>query len=282
MLPQTFAHLRKALRELMWDGKSSPVSLETLMASRSQGGKNLLDLGARNDTLQLMKLKSYANLDPETRATWAIICDGRLEKIVTKDSNMREDDVLFNMFLQTWKPDQRKWPKQHKSMLKYAKKYGIKLDTIDPSADIKGNIPLWHHLREDPSKTQQNSTLQCRCLRDRHKVIYVKDAPPVLCRLEDRTHVHDMHCVCEDCCEDRLVNKCENPNACIAALERKLSALIPKWDPRHHTLLARNANGGKNDPPGTFNIQGPDANLIPHRGFPCYDQKPAVRAPNSG
>ncbi|KAJ7185337.1 hypothetical protein C8R46DRAFT_817874, partial [Mycena filopes] len=56
MPPRVLAHLRKALREFMWSGKSSPVSLETLMAPRSHGGKNLLNLEARNEALDLMKL----------------------------------------------------------------------------------------------------------------------------------------------------------------------------------------------------------------------------------
>ncbi|KAJ7139963.1 hypothetical protein C8R43DRAFT_820840, partial [Mycena crocata] len=56
MQPETLNHLLKAQREFMWSGKSSPVQRETLMAPRTQGGKKLLDLKARNEALQLMKL----------------------------------------------------------------------------------------------------------------------------------------------------------------------------------------------------------------------------------
>ncbi|KAJ7663724.1 hypothetical protein DFH06DRAFT_924300, partial [Mycena polygramma] len=51
-----FKHLVKAEREFMWGGKSAPVSLNVLMAPRDAGGKNLLDLQARNQALQFVKL----------------------------------------------------------------------------------------------------------------------------------------------------------------------------------------------------------------------------------
>ncbi|KAJ7115512.1 hypothetical protein C8R43DRAFT_830363, partial [Mycena crocata] len=56
MPKQVLNHLLKTQREFMWGGKSSPVQREMLMAPRAEGGKNLLDLKARNDALQLMKL----------------------------------------------------------------------------------------------------------------------------------------------------------------------------------------------------------------------------------
>ncbi|KAJ7078704.1 hypothetical protein B0H15DRAFT_788762, partial [Mycena belliarum] len=172
-MPQhIFKHLQKAMREFMWDGKSSPVSLDMLMAPRAAGGKKLLDLQARNDALQLMKLKSYLDLDPTTRAAWAYLTDKRLAKIVTKDSRAMED-ALVNTFIQTWSPNERKWPKRHREMLKCAKKYGVAFDAIHPSPEIQGQLPLWHHFGEDPNKTQINNSPACQCLRSNHRVLNV-------------------------------------------------------------------------------------------------------------
>ncbi|KAJ7775427.1 hypothetical protein B0H16DRAFT_1713013 [Mycena metata] len=72
-------YLIRATREFMAGGaKSSPISLDMLMATIADGGKNLLDLKARNEAIQLMKLKSYLNLGPE-RAIWGYIADSNFE-----------------------------------------------------------------------------------------------------------------------------------------------------------------------------------------------------------
>ncbi|KAJ7145027.1 hypothetical protein C8R46DRAFT_918855 [Mycena filopes] len=167
MPPQVQTHLERAMREFMWSGKAALVSLEMLQAPRSEGGKNLLDIKARNDALQLMKLKSYLELDPEKRPDWAGIFDKRLEKLVTQDSRA-DTDALGNMFLQTWKANETKWPQRHKGMLKTAKKYGVKFDTLNPSNQIQGSLPLWHHAGGDPEKTQYPNSKSCCCLRQNH------------------------------------------------------------------------------------------------------------------
>ncbi|KAJ7089499.1 hypothetical protein C8R43DRAFT_829668, partial [Mycena crocata] len=60
--------LIKKQRDFIWAGsKSSPVQREMLQAPLAEGGKNLFDLEARNEAIQLMKLKSYLELDPEKR-----------------------------------------------------------------------------------------------------------------------------------------------------------------------------------------------------------------------
>ncbi|KAJ7185336.1 hypothetical protein C8R46DRAFT_827296, partial [Mycena filopes] len=117
-------------------------------------------------------------------------------------------------------------------MLKCAKKYGVDFNTVNPSNEIKGEIPLWHHFGEDRKKTQHKNAKECVCLRERHNVHLVRDAMAMLRRLQSRTHERVQSCVCEDCSDDRITRGCANPNACIAAIERKLSALLPKWDPR--------------------------------------------------
>ncbi|KAJ7736456.1 hypothetical protein B0H16DRAFT_1326508 [Mycena metata] len=71
----------------------------------------------------------------------------------------------------------------------------------------------------------------------------------VLERLQDRNHERTKECVCEACIDDKISKRCENPNACIKALERKLSGLLPKWDPRRYSARAEDT---EHDTPGTF------------------------------
>ncbi|KAJ7126526.1 hypothetical protein C8R43DRAFT_897802 [Mycena crocata] len=202
MQPQTMKHLLKSQREFMWGGKSSPVQREMLMAPRAQGGKKMLDLRARNDALQLMKLKTYLDLDPETRATWCFLTDRRLQKIVT-DPTSFDAPALVNCFIQNWKPNERKWPKRHREMLRCAKKYGVIFDTGNPSSEIQEQIPLWHHFGEDPEKRQTNNSMACRCLRENHGILYVHEGMDMIRRLQSNTHRKTPNCRCPACVEDR-------------------------------------------------------------------------------
>ncbi|KAJ7609549.1 hypothetical protein DFH06DRAFT_933083, partial [Mycena polygramma] len=68
--------LISAQREFIWGGaKSSPVQREILLAPIEEGGKNMFDLQARNEAIQIMTLQSFLESDPDKRATWAFFGD---------------------------------------------------------------------------------------------------------------------------------------------------------------------------------------------------------------
>ncbi|KAJ7131491.1 hypothetical protein C8R43DRAFT_837046, partial [Mycena crocata] len=99
--------LIKKQRDFIWAGKkSSPVQKEMLQAPIDEGGKNIFDLEARNQAIQLMKLKSYLELDPSKRATWAYLTDKRLARHDKGVSSVRPG-VHVNMFMQKWAPNRR-------------------------------------------------------------------------------------------------------------------------------------------------------------------------------
>ncbi|KAJ7616836.1 hypothetical protein DFH06DRAFT_906931, partial [Mycena polygramma] len=116
-------------------------------------------------------------------------------------------------------------------MLKCAKNYGTEFDTLNPSREIQGKIPLWHHFGEDPAKIQINNSRACICLRENHGVLYTEQGVSVLSRLRDETHKQSATCSCARCKEDKRSRGCSNPSACIKAAEGKLSRLLPKWNP---------------------------------------------------
>ncbi|KAK7057847.1 hypothetical protein R3P38DRAFT_2497413 [Favolaschia claudopus] len=249
MPPAVFNHLLKAMREFMWGGKSPPINFETLTAPRDKGGKNLLDLKARNDALHLMKLKSYLDLDPSTRAEWCYLLDRRLAKRVTNDSRAAPE-ALINTFLQSWRADEREWPKRHKSMMRSAKKFGISFDVLAATTEVLSDLPIWHHHGENPHMPQTNNSPACYCLRGQHGVIRTGDGLTRLRRLDNPTHKKNKNCKCVDCDQDRRNLGCANPHACAIAVEKKLSRLMPKWDPRTNPapLDADDAESEDEDP----------------------------------
>jgi len=113
----------------------------------------MFDLTAQNKALQVMKLKSYLEMDPLRWATWAYVTDAtfvahdKLTSKVTAGSHV-------NMFLQDFAPKMSDLPTRHKDMINVVRKYGLRFDTFDPLKEIKEQLPLFHHFAEDKAASQ--------------------------------------------------------------------------------------------------------------------------------
>ncbi|KAJ7115071.1 hypothetical protein C8R43DRAFT_828986, partial [Mycena crocata] len=70
-MPKTVEkRLTKRIRKYMWkDQDGAPVSEAMLQAPVAEGGRDLLDLEARNQAIDVMWLKAYLDLSPD-RALW--------------------------------------------------------------------------------------------------------------------------------------------------------------------------------------------------------------------
>ncbi|KAJ6448859.1 hypothetical protein C8R47DRAFT_1265647 [Mycena vitilis] len=213
------------------------------MAPVADGGKNLLDLRSRNDAIQIMKLQSYLELRSSERATWGFIADSVLEKRDVKDSAVDANSHI-NMFLQDWNPNQRKRPPHLKEMLACAEKYGVIFDTIEPSIEIREQLPLFHHFGEDPAKTQLNNTPACKCLRENHNVQTAGEGKELAIRFQREDHKPAATCKCILCNELRRTEGCNNPHSCARTVESRLGQLLPKWNPQ---TQPRDDNDGKDE-----------------------------------
>ncbi|KAJ7102969.1 hypothetical protein C8R43DRAFT_832235, partial [Mycena crocata] len=116
-------------------------------------------------------------------------------------------------------------------MLNVARKYGVELEVINPSREIKESLPLWHHIGENPEKRQLNNKPQCKCLRGNHNVHSVGDGMKLLHRLQDPAHRPDKLCVCDDCYDDKRIRGCKDPHSCAMTVVMRLDQIIPDWDP---------------------------------------------------
>ncbi|CAK5265453.1 unnamed protein product [Mycena citricolor] len=225
-------HLQRSQREFMWGGaKSSPVQKAVLLQPILDGGKNLLDIEARNDALTILKLASYLNLDPTSRPDWAYFADSRFAAADRKSSRLNPGSHT-QMFLQTWRPNKLKLPTDLREMVRVAERYNLGFEVVSPPSELLEELPLFHHLGEDPAQRQINNSTACKCLRNNHLALNVGDGALIAARLENPNHQPSARCVCTACVSDRNILNCTNPDACAQCAGQRINLIHPRWDPR--------------------------------------------------
>lgn len=230
--------ITRMIANFMWNGDKHPrVSRDTLYAKAEDGGLNVLNVAARNDAIDIMRLKDYLNMS-ETRPRWALVADLILAKAVASSSSSTSPEARLNTFLQKWEVSTRrskKLPPDLRRMVLVAKKYGVCCDVRVASQSLKSAMPVWHHVGEEPGRSAAN-TAAGRCLREKHGVKTVAQAELVAWRLrpEDPDHLPRQNCECDACGNDRDVVGCSNPHRCASAAVRLVERLRPMWNPAQH------------------------------------------------
>ena len=198
----------------------------------SDGGKKILDVQARNEAIELMKLKSYLRLD-EHRPRWAKVADALINHNISKSQNIWDDNSTMNTFLQTWAPAIRKGSKLPgciKEMIKTAKKYHVDLNPPLPCTTLHRNMPIWFHKGQDQEKHPQNNGKWAKCQRNNHEILTVHELDTYVNETQDLRHFPRSNCSCLPC--KAAQNKgCEHPIKCRKAAQKLLDALHPKWKP---------------------------------------------------
>ncbi|KAF6760767.1 hypothetical protein DFP72DRAFT_804738, partial [Ephemerocybe angulata] len=164
--------LERMISDFLWNGHTPGVNVETMRLPHTEGGFKILDIEARNEAIDLMKLKAY--LDFEKRPKWALIVDHLLTLNIPKSHRVTSTGVAENMFTQTWAAAKRETescaPAGIRKMLATAAKYGVTLDPRNPSEETKLDMPLWFHAGQNKEKRPWNNGARADCLRDNHEV----------------------------------------------------------------------------------------------------------------
>ncbi|KAJ7252019.1 hypothetical protein C8J57DRAFT_1238360 [Mycena rebaudengoi] len=135
-----------------------------------------------------------------------------------------------NPFIQTWGPLIDKLPKPLRKMYKTAKKFGVKLDALAISKDVKESLPMWFHAGATTDLKRRNNTALAKCLRKNHGVVTVGDTLELVER-NYQGHSRRRNCACNSCKADRHKG-CEIPYKCQEEAVKILDCLSEKWDPR--------------------------------------------------
>ncbi|KAJ7761285.1 hypothetical protein B0H14DRAFT_2403749 [Mycena olivaceomarginata] len=139
--------LIKTENTFLWDGKTARVAHETMVLDISEGGKQILDISARNEAIDLWNLQSYLKQGPE-RASWCYFVDFLLINFLEKSYlNIRPGQIM-NPFLQCINipiSSKTPLPEDVKRMVLVARKYKLKFTALSLSTEIKLNLPIWKH-----------------------------------------------------------------------------------------------------------------------------------------
>lgn len=221
--------------DFVWKGDKHPrVGRSTLYKRPSEGGIGLIDIESRNEAIDLMWLKGYLNFGPR-RPKWAYVADSLLAKAILAENKRVDKDARLNSFLQKWDVSLRRergLPNDLRRMVKAGRKYGVIVDAVNPSEEIKAKLPVWYHIGRGEGRSKDN-TMAARCLRQNHGVDTVEETLRVADRTTRRRSEHRMgrDCKCRECEEDRRVRGCDNPSRCAEAARKMLAALNPLWKP---------------------------------------------------
>jgi hypothetical protein len=105
-MPADVERLDRQIRSFLWAEKTQvSVNKETVHAPSNVGGKDLLDIVARNEAITITWLKTYLSFGLEC-PLWCFVADELLaKKAVGADINV-DEAMRLNTYLQSWAPYQ--------------------------------------------------------------------------------------------------------------------------------------------------------------------------------
>ncbi|KAL0956717.1 hypothetical protein HGRIS_002839 [Hohenbuehelia grisea] len=230
--------LEKRAVDFVWDDKTSnPVSKNMLYAPIKQGGRNLLDIKARNEAIRITWLKEYLKLSPE-HATWAYFVDELFALNVPKSDKNVPWETRMNPMLQTWKThrgNQSETPKYIRELLKTATKHNVRLEGLYFSKEVLQQMPIWYHKEADARIRLLNHSKAAKCLRENHRIKTAGDTEALAEKGNTPYHCNRNNCKCQNCKDVRTGSHCRTPNTCYKKAKELLDTLPRKWDPRKAT-----------------------------------------------
>jgi len=230
MPKQVESRLQKRIKHFLWaEREKVRINEATIMASKEQGGQNLLDIAARNKAIAIMWLKSYLNFGVD-RPMWAFVANRLIASASTAKEKNIDDDIKINLFLQTWNTKKQSLPDDLENMISIATKYRVRLEGRAFARNILRQMPIWFHIQSNEIR-KYNHGRESHCLRANHKIKTVGKMENLALCLQDPNHKNRRDCRCENCKSARDIVGCKNPHKCFVRAHKLLACLPDKWNP---------------------------------------------------
>ncbi|KII82984.1 hypothetical protein PLICRDRAFT_119990, partial [Plicaturopsis crispa FD-325 SS-3] len=115
-------------------------------------------------------------------------------------------------------------------MIKVARKYKVRVETIEPSEELQKGLPIWLHIGASKDMKKLNNHKHARCLRQNHKISTTGELKELTVR-NNADHKPRRNCRCHFCKHDRNELGCDNPHKCRQFAVKFLNNLTDKWNP---------------------------------------------------
>jgi hypothetical protein len=224
--------ISRKITKFLWDEASPMVNASTMSSPIEAGEKRILDIKARNEAIELMKLKSYLRLN-ESHPRWARVADALIMDNIPKAQNVQDAEAKQNTFLQTWTVKigaRSQLPQGLSMMLRIAKKYNVDLNRPLPSMALRKQMPVWFHKGQNPEMNPRNNGKWADCQRLTHNIRTVGEMEEYVTETQALRHSLRVNCACNPCKTARSKG-CLNPAKCRQAAEKILDSLHLKWIP---------------------------------------------------
>ncbi|KAF6764515.1 hypothetical protein DFP72DRAFT_1130422, partial [Ephemerocybe angulata] len=212
--------------------KSNTIGVDTLRAHFGEGGLRALDMRARNEAIEIMKLCTFL-LPPELRPRWCEIAERILaENAILQFANQIGSNFLINPFTQGWRVNLNSTtlPDSLKRMMRVAVKYGAKFMPLKITQTLRKRMPFWFHWANKPQLVSQYYDKWGRCQQMNHEIKYVGQMLEHATKGRRTNCKNRISCKCHSCYRDRQAG-CENPAQCRKNASLKLDNISPEWDP---------------------------------------------------
>ena len=224
--------ISRKITKFLWDDASPMVNAQIMSGPITAGGKKILDIKARNDAIELMKMKSYLRIGT-ARPRWAKLADALIGQNIPAAQNVRDEESKSNTFLQTWTTKigaRSELPQSLRKMLQTAKRYNVDINPPLPSSNLRNQMPIWFHKGQDEEKHPQNNGKWAECQRHRHNIQTTGELARYVSETREIRHLLRKNCACAPCRSARGKG-CPNPAKCRQAAQKLLESLHPKWKP---------------------------------------------------
>jgi hypothetical protein len=193
------AQLEKRVRKFLWAEKTSvTVNKETVYALAEMGGRDLLDIVARNEAIAITWLKTYLSFGAD-RPMWCFTTDEILSDKVSAIDAAVPAEVRLNTYLQSWAPktSTRSIGRDLSGMLNAGQKQGLEMDAIAVSREIQEAMPVWYHRKSYTDRSvYKNKVEVVHCLQEKHRIRTVCDTVTLSKKRDALHHRPQRRCRC--------------------------------------------------------------------------------------
>ncbi|KAJ7044018.1 hypothetical protein C8F04DRAFT_942895, partial [Mycena alexandri] len=162
--------IEKRIRRFLWAEKTNvTVNKETIYAPKDMGGRNLLDIVARNEAVSITWLKAYLTFGKD-RPLWAYVTDEILSIKALGSAKHVEETLRTCPYLQTWRPKLSDLSEDLAQMIKVGDKYHLEMESLAIARETQREMPIWYHNKSSAKKKLFNRGPEIKCLRRNHQV----------------------------------------------------------------------------------------------------------------